>query len=370
MKKILYTLIFFIAVSLSSAEAGNPDRQGEAGAAQLLLNPWARSAGLHSMTSSMVRGVQSMQINVAGLGRISKTEFAIGHTRYLEGTDIGLNAFGFAQKIGENGTLGVTINTIDMGSIAVTTESQPNGTGATFEPRLSNIALGYAHTFENKISVGILARGVSEATSDISAFGLAIDAGIQYVSGEEDNFKFGISLRNVGTRMTFGGQGLSEQLSNPNNDQFSYSLSYFQRSQGYELPSLLNIGLSYDFLFGMKKGMLDEEGAEIEGKNSKARHRITPVVNFTANSFSQDQFGGGIEYSFNDMFILRGGYRYEFGQEADGGAQAPVESGPCGGLTVNVPLNNQKTRYLGIDYAYRATQPWDGSHSLTVRLNL
>ena len=35
-------------------------------------------------------------------------------------------------------------------------------------------------------------------------FGWAIDAGVQYVSGEKDNFKLGISLRNIGSPMQFG----------------------------------------------------------------------------------------------------------------------------------------------------------------------
>ena len=49
MKKIIYiilTLGFFLG-TYQVGQAGNPDRQGEAGAYELLMNPWARSAGLH-----------------------------------------------------------------------------------------------------------------------------------------------------------------------------------------------------------------------------------------------------------------------------------------------------------------------------------
>ena len=42
--------------------AGNPDRQGEAGGYELLLNPWARNAGLHAMSTSFAYGVEAMQI--------------------------------------------------------------------------------------------------------------------------------------------------------------------------------------------------------------------------------------------------------------------------------------------------------------------
>ena len=57
-------LLMFMPMDM---EAGNPDRQGESGAAQLLMNPWARSAGLHGMNTANIYGVESLRINVAGL---------------------------------------------------------------------------------------------------------------------------------------------------------------------------------------------------------------------------------------------------------------------------------------------------------------
>ena len=84
------------------------------------------------------------------------------------------------------------------------------------------------------------------------AFGMAIDAGVQYVTGAQDNFKFGISLRNIGTPMRYSGQGLDVAAPNPNVAEFGYSLTYAQRSQKYELPSVLNIGMSYDFIITPK----------------------------------------------------------------------------------------------------------------------
>ena len=48
---ILNLLIAAFALSPALTFAGNPDRQGEAGGYELLLNPWARSGGLHAMTT-------------------------------------------------------------------------------------------------------------------------------------------------------------------------------------------------------------------------------------------------------------------------------------------------------------------------------
>jgi opacity protein-like surface antigen len=352
MNKFFYTFLALLLTvgSIEWAQAGNPDRQGEAGAAQLLLNPWARSAGLHTMTISNVSGVEAMRINPAGVVRVNKTEFVVGNTRYLDGTDITLNSFGMAAKVGKNGAIGITIMAVDVGDIPVTTEEQPQGTGATFSPSLFNMGLGYSHIFENKVSVGVVARLVSESTADVSAFGMAIDAGVQYVTGPQDNFKFGIALRNIGTPMKFSGQGLSLQEQNPDG-QFSYELTYFQRAQQFELPSTLSIGGSYDFL--------------IDPKN-----KLTVVSAFTSSSFSQDQIGAGVEYTFNEMVMLRGGYKYELGSFENDGVRAPVYTGVSAGVSVEVPVRRGSSTKFGIDYAYRHSRLWNGTHNIAVRINL
>lgn len=350
MNKILYIfLVLFMTVGITDiAQAGNPDRQGEAGANQLLLNPWARSAGLHTMTTSYAGGVEAMRINPAGVVRVKNAEFLFANTRYLDGTDITLNSFGFAKKVGKNGGFGVSLMAIDLGDIPVTTEEQPEGTGATFSPSLFNLGLSYAHIFENKVSVGITMRVVSESTADISAFGFAIDAGVQYVTGPQDNFKFGISLRNIGTPMKFTGQGLSQQSSNPG--LLSYDLTYFQRSQRFELPSVLNIGGSYDFIINPK-------------------HTITAVTNFTSNSFSRDEIGAGAEYTFNKMVMLRAAYKYTLGSQENDGIEAPVYNGISAGVSFEVPLRRGSENRFGIDYAYRHTRLWNGTHNLGVRFS-
>ena len=47
----------------------------------------------------------------------------VSHARYLEGTDIKMNAFGLAQKVGKNGTFGLSLMSMDFGDIPVTTEN-------------------------------------------------------------------------------------------------------------------------------------------------------------------------------------------------------------------------------------------------------
>ena len=124
MKNLFYTLLMLLCASV--VFAGNPDRQGEAGAYELLMNPWARSAGLHTMNTSFISGVEALRLNPAGLTRINKTELAVANSRYLVGTEILMNSFGIAQRT-KNGAFGVSIMTVNFGDIPTTTADQPAG---------------------------------------------------------------------------------------------------------------------------------------------------------------------------------------------------------------------------------------------------
>ncbi len=352
MNKLFTLFVLILSVGLltqGTVYSGNPDRQGEAGAPELLMNPWARSAGLHSMTTAYISGVEAMRLNVAGMSRINRTDFNVSHARYMVTTDINQNAIGLSQKVGESGAIGFSLMALDFGDIPVTTGQNPEGTGTTFSPNWFNIGIGYSYTFENKISVGFLFRGVSESTQDVSAFGFAIDAGVQYVSGPKDNFHLGISLRNVGSPLKFSGQGLAVTQTNPDGE-LPYELTYRQNVSDVELPSVLNIGVAYDFYAGKM-------------------HRITVLGNFTAHSFSRDQLGGGIEYSLNDKFMLRGAYKYDLG-ETEGLIRDNVYSGISAGASFKLPLKKNSEKYFTIDYAYRATNVFDGTHNIGLGIAL
>ena len=333
------------------AFAGNPDRQGEAGAYELLLNPWARSVGLNTLNTSYVRGAEAMNLNVAGLGRISGTEIGLTHSIYLQGTGLSMNAFGIAQKVGESGAFGLSLNALSFGKIPITTTGLPEGTGGTFSPTFFNLGLSYARVFEKKVSVGITARVVNESIADVSATAIALDAGVQYLTGSDkypERFKFGISLRNVGSRMRFGGQGLNYSAKNPD-ETLNYQITVAKQSNEFELPSQLNLGIAYD--------VLPEE-----------KMRLTTVFNFTSNAFSRDEVGGGLELSFNNLISIRGGYRYEVGTVTDG--KESVYTGIAGGLTLNIPTKKDSDKMLSLDYSYQATRVWSGTHNLTFRINL
>jgi hypothetical protein len=353
MIKNIYTILIFIGVSFTSLYGGNPDRQGESGAGELLFNPWARSAGLHSINTSSVMGLEAMRLNVAGLGRINKWEVVLSSSQVFRGSELTQVAGGFATKIGKNGTLGGTLTSLSFGDIPITTVNQPEGTNGTFSPNFTNLALGYSYLYENKISVGLLTRFISENLPDLNALGFSIDAGVQYVSGEKENFRLGISLLNIGSPMKFSGQGLAFQGDNldPTVGGNKYPLTFYQRAEGFNLPTQLNIGLSYDWY--MMSG------------NSFVR----TIGNFTSNAYTRDELGAGLEFNYKNLFMVRGAYRYVV-EEANSVFGKDVYTGISAGASINIQAKKGKDSGFGVDYAYRATNPFGGSHNVSLRMAL
>ena len=60
-------LTFSALIGVGTAMAGNSERSGQAGASELLVNGWTRSTGWASSNTALVRGLEAMSLNVAGL---------------------------------------------------------------------------------------------------------------------------------------------------------------------------------------------------------------------------------------------------------------------------------------------------------------
>ncbi len=346
---LMAVLITALLIPVTSF-AGNKDRSGQAGASELLINPWTRSSGWGSANMARVRGLEAMWGNVAGTAFTHKTQLAFSHVQWLKGTGTNLFSFGLTQRVGDDGALGIQVMSMNFGEIQVTTTESPEGGLGTFSPNLMNFSLSYAKAFSNSIYGGMVIKMISESISDVSAFGLAIDAGIQYVTGEQNQLAFGVSLKNLGPQMQFTGDGLSLKSVIPGQDN-KFTLE--QRSDAFEIPTQLNIGASYDFLFPKD-------------------YRLTLAGTFISNSFTKDQLAFGLEGSLHNWIILRAGYTYESGMWDDilSAENTNVTSGFSAGLSIQVPLNKKNGTYFSIDYAYRESISFNGNHFIGIIFNL
>lgn len=346
----IFTVVALVAMlACQSAWAGNDNRRGTAGATELLVNPWARSTGWGSVSVANVRGLESFYSNIAGLCFLQGVGFNYSNT-FLYGGKSGLssggniNALALGVRVSEQGVLGISLNSFSFGDIPITREGSPEPNNGTFSPTLMNINVAYAHSFTTSIHGGVNIKVINETTDNITGTGFSVDAGIQYVTGADEELKFGISLKNWGPSMKFTGTGHSFTFIN----EAGNTMTAEYRAGEMELPTCLNIGISYDFLF------------------EAWQQRLTIAGAFTSNAFLKDNITLGLEYSMFNIFSIRCGYVWQQNIFSEN-ERTTANTGFCAGGSVDIPLakkDSESNLGLSIDYSYRMAAPLKGTHSI------
>ncbi|MBL7811732.1 MAG: PorV/PorQ family protein [Bacteroidetes bacterium] len=361
-KNLIFTAL--TALAAGSAMAGNPERQGQSGAMQLTVNGFARSSGWGWANAAGVSGVEAMYLNPAGLDNAKHgTELIFSRTQWLSGSGIGVNNFGFTQRIGsegEGGSLGVSVMQFGIKPIDITTETNPYGGLGTYRVNMTNIGLGYGKSFSNNISAGIVFRAVTEGIPDAKAMGMSLDAGVQYSTTlrpaakavKKNDIHFGIAVKNIGPDMRHTGDGLSFKALLQDG---TFDKTMQVKVDKIKLPSLLCISGSYDM--------------KLDGSPDVYNNRLTVGFGFTNFAYSANQTTLGLEYGYKDFLCLRAGYVIQKGTfESDYTKRTSAYTGFSGGISYD--WRSGGGNVFTLDYSYRATNPFNGTHSFGVRIGL
>lgn len=339
MKKTLSIIALGALGWLGTAPANAQSDQGDeraatSAASYLLLPTSARTAALgNSLTGGLngLTGIEAAASNPGALTTTNGTTALFSRTEYV--ADIGINHFGVAQPVG-NGAIALTVTSWDFGDIPLTdAASNSDPTSLTYNASATIVGGTYARQFTDRIAAGLTTKFVNEQIDDMGASSIAFDAGIQYEVGES-GLQFGVSLRNFGGKMKFGGNGLR----GVSNDGVPTTVD----AEEFELPSLLNFGASYTRQFA------GDLSASASG-------------NFRANAYDQQQFAGGVELGYADLVFVRGGVDIvpDFEQTFYQGWNA--------GAGVNLDLGGSR---IVVDYAYRGTEFFDGVNMFTAAVSL
>jgi len=357
-KYLLLTILWSATLMVMYAQ---PERVGQSGAAELLFNNVPRSSALNGLNIGNSDGIESSFVNPAGVGTTEGTELLFSHTRWLIGSDIRVNCFGISQNLGdERGVLGLAINAFNFGDIPRTTVAVPDGSLGTFRVTYLNLGLTYAKRFGERIYVGTTVRVISESTPEVSATGVALDAGVQYRAGDRDRLKLGIALRNVGPTMRFDGDGLTRRVLVNNNNDFTSTVAF--QSEDFELPAQLSMSGSLDFFLG-------------------SSNTVTATAGFISNSFYYNQGGLGLSYKYKEFVILRASFLYEngiFGETVGIDGRYNAYTGLGTGATFQVPFKSGRRDSEGkdvysnfsLDMSYRTTNPFGGTLVLGARIDI
>lgn len=354
--RLFYILVFLIFIQ--KLDAGNSDRIGEAGAYELLINTQARTMGLFGINSANVRSIDAMGSNIAGLAHNKGMAVFANYTNWLSATGTTLYNVGVGGEISNGNNLGFSIGYMSFGKIPKTTTINPEPY-SDFSPFYLNIGLSYARVFGRGVRAGITGKLINESINNLNATGFALDAGMQYTTGEKEDFHFGVFVRNLGFPMKFSGDGLILTRPVPlGNSQ--YDLPFYNRAAKFELPTQFSIAISKDFYLGKTPSNTD--------MFCKPANRLSVSSNFVYNSFTSNNYGLGLEYAYKEAISLRAGILYEndmFNKEVSKRAHM----GFAGGIAYDLKLGNKKSKnpsVMEISYNYRPAWIFGGTHNLGI----
>lgn len=343
---MLWLALFSLLFVATQVEAGSEARRGTAGAMELLIPVGSRGTAMGGSYAAGISGLEAIHWNPAGLAvSEASAEIMASHFQYIAGIDV--NYAAVAAKFNGIGTVGVSVKALDFGDIDVTTEAQPEGTGQTFSPTFVTIGLTYSKQMTDRISFGTNAKIISESIMNSSASGFAFDFGLQYAAGGT-GLKLGIVLKNIGPNMQFEGSDTETRVAPNGTEPGTRARNLRQPLASFELPSTLEIGLSYDL-----------------GLNEN--NSVTLAGNFMNHNFGSDQYAMAAEYNFNDFFFLRGAYSLAYNSDSENFASGEEDYifGPSfgAGLKLNVGAFD-----VNLDYAYRTAEFFDDNQWFTLSL--
>lgn len=343
-----FTTIGLGLLAMTSVFAGNDQRIGQAGATEILINPWAATSGWGRASMASVQGLESAWSNVAGLSR-SDAKMEVGLSSTLWFADSYVNSLGLGFQMSEGSVLGVSLTSVSFGDILRTTVENPDpNENISFSFATTILGLQYSKKFTQSISGGLGIKMINEGMADMSASGFAIDMGVQYYAGDKDEFKFGIALKNVGSKMNFSGDGDDTRLIYESQEHPAFFQNFDARMRGFELPTQMELAASYDFYF------------------AEDMHRVTPAFSFTSNAFGADILSLGAEYQYKSLLRLHAGFDYQSGITSDiGGGRNTALTGLAAGFEV-MPFKSEALDKVSIAYSYRTANPLSGIHAFSL----
>lgn len=323
--RLLLVVPALLLLGLSAVYAGNSARIGTAGASELLIPIGSRGAAMGGTVTADAYGVEAVYWNPAGLASLEGTEAMFGQLPYL--ADITVSFGGVATAIEDFGTLAATAKVVSIGDIEETTREEPDGTGRIYNPTLSVLALTFAKQFTANVSFGATGMFLNEKIFEMNASGMAFDVGFIYDT-RWHGVKFGLALKNYGANMKFSGKG--GEVNQNDHD-------LIPDGKAFDLPSYLALGVAYNFL-------------------NQDRNSMTLNGNFRSNNFSEDLWQGGVEYTFDEKYFLRGGYNYS--------DQTDYLYGATLGAGLVLPVGSTN---LTFEYAWNQTEVFQDNQFFTVK---
>jgi hypothetical protein len=322
-------LVAAFVLAGAPGQAHAQDKVGTTAAPFLTIGVGARALAMGGAQAALASGPTALYWNPSAITTMRTSGFEFSHTEWFVGSTYQHAAL--VLNLGGAGHVGLSLLALDYGQMEVTTVANPDGTGELYTPRDLAVGLTYSRALTDRFALGGTVKLVSQRIRNVSDSGLAVDLGVNYVT-DFRGLRIGMTMTNFGTGMQLGGRDLRQAIDiDPqiagNNDRLGALLE----TDEWSLPLTFTVGLAVD---------------AVQMGNS----RVTLSVDATAPADNAQMANVGLEYSFNDLFYLRGGVNRAFATQSE-------DTGLTGGVGVRYSINNTLAGYF--DYAYLTHDVFD-----------
>ena len=327
-QRIIRIVLLFVAVSTVPALA--QDKQNmfnpvNTSVTSLSIAPDARAGAMGDIGAATEADVYSQYWNPAKYPfNIARAGVGISYTPWLRKlvNDINLaNLTGF-YRIGDYSAVHGSLRYFSLGEVFIDGYDD-----MTIKPYEMAIDAGYSRMLSETFSMGVNLRfilsDISYDYSEESKPGKAFAADIAlyrlgyFMAGNREcSFGWGLNISNIGSKISYGGSDNSEFI--PTNLRLGCNLTipfneYNKFSIGIDLNKML--------VPTYPKQNEDEADEDYEERVQKDYYDVSSIAGMfksfgdAPNGFKEEmqeiQWSFGAEYTYNDRFMLRGGYHHE-----------------------------------------------------------
>ena len=336
------TLLVALGAALAAPPAQAQDRQVLTTAVPFLqIEPDSRASGMGMTGVALADNAYAPFWNPAGLASQTGAQVSFTHAPWLPalGADLSYEHLTGTYGLGAAGTLGGHLTYFDLGEqIATDERGMELGRFSSYELAAG---LSYGYPVTENLSVGTGARfiysnltggrSVGEAQTD-AGVSFGVDLGVKYTApdiglGQSSRPSFAFNLANMGPRISYTadnefpdaipttlrfGTALDTQLDEFNRVVVALDLNKILVNGEVSEEGNLEFDPFYQALFSSWSSREVASVADPQGRTCDERREAadaTPCE--TVSALSSLTLGAGLEYWYNDLLALRGGYFYE-----------------------------------------------------------